>query len=255
MKTLRSYVFYVYMYGLMALFGTIGLPVLLAPRIWSRRYLRVYLKCLWFGLRWIYGVSFEVRGREHLPSGGALIASKHMSMWETLAFWEILPDPAIILKKSLVYMPFFGWFAVKLGNISIDRKGGSKALKAMLRDAAARGAEGRQVMIFPEGTRVAPGEAPDFKPGIAGLYMSMGVPCVPVALNSGVFLKSYCGFKRSGRIVVEFLPAIPPGLDKRDFMRQLHERINAASMALEGMEAGQAHSNSGPALLGKADQA
>jgi 1-acyl-sn-glycerol-3-phosphate acyltransferase len=238
MNTLKSYVFYLFMYGLMVAMGLIGLPLLLAPRSWSRAYLRLYLKGLWFGLRWIYGITFEVRGREHLPAEGALVASKHMSMWETLAYWEILPDPAIILKKSLIYMPFFGWFAVKLGNISIDRTGGAKALKKMLRDAARRGSQGRQVLIFPEGTRVAPGEAPDFKPGIAGLYLSMNVPCVPVALNSGVFLKSYCGLKRKGRIVVEFLPAIPPGLDKPAFLRQLHERINAASGKLEGMGEG-----------------
>lgn len=122
MTTLRSLVFYVYMYTLMVILGVIGLPLLLAPRSWARSWLRVYLKCLWFGLRWIYGVTFEVRGREHLPAGGALVASKHMSMWETLAFWEILPDPAIILKHTLTYMPFFGWFAVKLGNISVNRK-------------------------------------------------------------------------------------------------------------------------------------
>jgi len=258
MNAIRSVLFYIYMYGFMTLFGLTGLPLLLLPRAWSRAYLRAYLNVLWFGLAAIQGVRFEVRGREHLPEGGALVASKHMSMWETLAFWEILPDPAIILKKSLIYMPFFGWFAVKLGNISIDREGGSKALKKMLRDAAARGAEGRQVLIFPEGTRVAPGEAPDFKPGIAGLYMSMGVPCVPVALNSGVFLKTYCGRKRGGLIVVEFLPAIQPGLDKREFMRQLHERINSASSRLEGMGAGAPQSDqslSDQSLLGKTDRA
>jgi len=229
MNTLKSYVFYVYMYGLMAIIGLICTPALLGPRSWSRGLLRLYLKIVWFGLRWIYGVRFEVRGRENLPAGGALIGSKHMSMWETLAFWEILPDPAIILKKSLIFMPFFGWFAVKLGNISIDRKGGAKALKKMLRDAAARGEEGRQVLIFPEGTRVEPGEAPDFKPGIAGLYLSMNQPCVPVALTSGVFLKSYCGLKKPGRIVVEFLEPIEPGLDKQRFLSLLHERINTAT--------------------------
>lgn len=141
MRFLRSLIFYIWMYGLMIVFGLAGTPFLLGPRSWARGILRAYLKVVWFGMRWIMGVTFEVRGREHLTSGGALVASKHMSMWETLAFWEILPDPAIILKKSLVYMPIFGWFAVKLGNISIDRKGGGKALKGMLRDAAARGSE------------------------------------------------------------------------------------------------------------------
>jgi len=229
MTALRSAIFAIYMYGLMALFGTLGVPTLLGPRSWSRGLLKFYLKVLWAGLAVICNVRIEVRGHEHLPEGGALIAAKHQSMWETLAFWGILPDPAIILKKSLIYMPFFGWFAVKLGNISIDRKGGASALRGMLRQAKQRGQEGRQVLIFPEGTRVAPGENPPYKPGIVGLYQSMKVPCVPVALNSGVHLSNYCGLRKPGIIVVEFLPPIPPGLDKAEFMDVLHQRISTAS--------------------------
>lgn len=229
MTTLRSFFFYLYMYGLMIIVGLGGIPLILGPRSWSRGLLKFYLKLLWPGLAVICGVKIEIRGRENLPQGGALIASKHQSMWETLAFWGILPDPAIILKKSLIYMPIFGWYAVKLGNISIDRKGGSKTLRKMLRDAAQRGQDGRQVLIFPEGTRVEPGENPELKPGIAGLYQSMGVPCVPVALNSGVYLKNYCGLKKPGTIIVEFLEPIEPGLDKASFMRTLHERISTAS--------------------------
>ena len=238
MTQIRSFIYLVFTYGLMAVMGLIGAPLLLGPRSWARGYLRIYLAIIWFALRWICGVRFEVRGREHLPEGGALIASKHQSMWETLAFWGILPDPAIILKKSLVFMPFFGWFAVRLGNISIDRKGGAKALRKMLRDAAQRGQEGRQVLIFPEGTRVEPGDNPELKPGIVGLYQSMKVPCVPVALNSGVHLGPYCGLRKPGLIVVEFLPPIEPGLDKAAFMTTLHARISAASDALLS-EAGQ----------------
>jgi 1-acyl-sn-glycerol-3-phosphate acyltransferase len=239
MRQIQTAIFYLYLYGLIILLGFLGLPFLLTPRSWTRAYFRVFLKIIWFGMGVIYGVRFEVRGREHLPEGGALIASKHMSMWETLGFWDILDDPAIILKQSLVYIPFFGWFAMKLGNIAIDRRGGAKALRKMLQDAARRGEEGRQVLIFPEGTRVKPGEAPEFKPGIAGLYQSMGKPCIPVALNSGVFLESYCGLKKPGLIVVEFLEPIQPGLDKAAFLRQLHERINSAAGALEGMQPAQ----------------
>lgn len=234
MRLIRSLLFAIYMYGFMVIFGLIGLPSLLGPRSWARGMLRAYLAVLWFGMAAICGVRFEVRGREHLPRGGALIASKHQSMWETLAFWGILPDPAIILKKSLVYMPFFGWFAVKLGNISIDRKGGASTLRGMLRQAKKRGEEGRQVLIFPEGTRVEPGSNPEFKPGIVGLYQSMKVPCVPVALNSGVHLSNYCGLRKPGLIVVEFLPPIPAGLDKAEFIAVLHERISTASDRLIG---------------------
>lgn len=229
MTTLRSVLFQFYMYGLMVVFGILGTPALLGPRSWARGFLRAYLAVLWFGLRAICGVKIEIRGRENLPTGGALIASKHQSMWETLAFWGILPDPAIILKKSLVYAPFFGWFAVKLGNISIDRKGGASALRGMLRQAKQRGQEGRQVLIFPEGTRVSPGENPEYKPGILGLYQAMKVPCVPVALNSGVHMTNYCGLKKPGVIIVEFLEPIPAGMDKTAFMEVLHQRISTAS--------------------------
>lgn len=106
MTLIRSVLFYIFMYGMMVIIGLLGTPLLLGPRSWARSLLRLYLSIIWFGLRIICGVTYEVRGRENLPEGGALIASKHQSMWETLAFWGILPDPAIILKKSLIYMPF-----------------------------------------------------------------------------------------------------------------------------------------------------
>jgi len=232
MKKFKSIIFYIYLYGFMVLTGLLGAPLLLGPRSWSKAWVRVYLKIAWFGMKWICGVTYEVRGQQFMPKGGALVASKHQGMWETMAFWGILPDPAIILKHTLVFMPFFGWFALKLGNITVNRSQGSKALRKMLKDAAIRGQEGRQVLIFPEGTRVDPGDNPDFKPGVAGLYKSMELPCVPVALNSGVHLSNYCGLKKPGHIVVEFLEPIEPGLDKTAFMTTLHERINTASDAL-----------------------
>ncbi|MFS2317086.1 lysophospholipid acyltransferase family protein [Maricaulis sp. D1M11] len=232
MNTLRSLAFVIFMYGLIVVMGTLGIWLLLAPRTWARAYFRVFLTIIWGALAVICGIRFEVRGQENIPQGGALIASNHQSMFETLAFWDILPDPAIILKKSLAYLPFFGWFALKLKNITVDRSAAAKALRGMLRDAAARAEEGRQVLIFPEGTRVTPGDNPDFKPGVAGLYAAMKVPCVPVALNSGLYWPAH-GFKRhAGVIVVEFLEPIEPGLSKDEFLTTLRERINTASDAL-----------------------
>jgi len=232
MTIVRSAIFLIYMYSALIIVGIIGLPVLLGPRIWVRKWVRGYLSMTLFGLRWICGVTYEVRGLEHLPRAGALVGSKHMSMWETIAFWSILPDPAIILKQSLSFIPVFGWFAMGLGNIKVDRAGGAKALRAMLQAAEQRGQEGRQIVIFPEGTRVQAGERPDLKPGIAGLYKSMKVPCVPVALNSGVYLRKYCGLRKPGTIIVEFLEPIPPGMDKSPFLETLHTRINTATDAL-----------------------
>jgi 1-acyl-sn-glycerol-3-phosphate acyltransferase len=227
------------MYGLMVVMGVICAPSLLVPRSWVRAVFQLWLGLVLGGLKIICGVEYEVRGREHVPAGGALVASKHQSMFETLAFWAILEDPAIILKKELSYLPFFGWYAMKLKNIKVDRSAGSKALRDMLNQARDRAQESRQVVIFPQGTRLKPGEADSYKPGVAGLYSAMKVACVPVALNSGLYWPAR-GFTRTpGRIVIEFQPPIEPGLDKKAFLAELEHRIETASNAL--LPADRAH--------------
>jgi 1-acyl-sn-glycerol-3-phosphate acyltransferase len=227
------------MYGLMVVMGVICAPSLLGPRSWVRAVFQLWLGLVLGGLKIICGVEYEVRGREHVPAGGALVASKHQSMFETLAFWAILEDPAIILKKELSYLPFFGWYAMKLKNIKVDRSAGSKALRDMLNQARDRAQESRQVVIFPQGTRLKPGEADSYKPGVAGLYSAMKVACVPVALNSGLYWPAR-GFTRTpGRIVIEFLPPIEPGLNKKAFLAELEHRIETASNAL--LPADRAH--------------
>lgn len=222
----------IWMYGLMVVMGVICAPSLLGPRKWVRGVFQAWLKLVLGGLKLICGVDYEVRGREHVPSGGALVASKHQSMFETLAFWAILEDPAIILKKELSYLPFFGWYAMKLKNIKVDRAAGSKALRDMLKQARDRAQEGRQVVIFPQGTRLKPGEADSYKPGVVGLYSAMKAPCVPVALNSGLHWPASGVTRTPGRIVIEFLPPIQPGLDKKAFLAELETRIETASNAL-----------------------
>jgi len=231
-NAVRSLLFVVWMYGLMALVGLVCAPALLGPRSWSKACLRFYLALVFFGLKHLCGIDYEVRGRENLPEGGALIASKHQSMFETLMFWKELPDPAIILKKELAGLPVFGWYAMKLKNIKVDRAAGSKALRSMLKQARERTQEGRQIVIFPQGTRLAPDQKESYKPGVAGLYGAMKAPCIPVALNSGHFWPGRGFVRTPGRIVVEFLPAIEPGLQKEQFMRELETRIETASNAL-----------------------
>lgn len=231
-NTLRSAIFVIWMYGLMGVMGVLCAPSLIGPRSWTKAVFRVYLALVFGGLKLICGVDYEVRGKENIPAGGALIASKHQSMFETLAFWAILDDPAIILKKELSYLPFFGWYAMKLKNIKVDRGAGSKALRDMLKQARERAEEGRQVVIFPQGTRLQPGEADTYKPGVVGLYSAMKTPCVPVALNSGLYWPAKGVTRKPGRIVVEFLPAIEPGLDKKTFLAELESRIETASDAL-----------------------
>ena len=159
-----------------------------------------------------------------------LIAAKHMSMWDTLALNLVLGGPAFVLKRELLLVPFFGWYLWKAGMIAIDRSAGPSALRKMTAAARRAFARHRSVLIFPEGTRKKPGDTPDYKPGAAGLYGQLGVACVPVALNSGLF---WTGFvKKPGVILVEFLEPIPTGLKRPAFMDLLETRIETGTRAL-----------------------
>ncbi|WP_233346752.1 1-acyl-sn-glycerol-3-phosphate acyltransferase [Hyphobacterium sp. CCMP332] len=229
---LRSLLFVLWMYGSMMIVGFAVIWLLLMPRSWTRAVYRFWLWLIFGGLKIICGQSYEVRGREHLPDGGALIASRHESMMETQAFWQILDDPAIILKKELAWLPVFGWFAVKLENIVVDRGAAAKALRKMLRDARQRAEAGRQILIFPEGTRMKPGQFEPMKPGVAGLYGAMNVPCVPVALDSGDYWAGKGIIRRPGKAVIQFLEPIAPGLSRDDFMKLLQSRIETGTRAL-----------------------
>jgi 1-acyl-sn-glycerol-3-phosphate acyltransferase len=216
----------------MVIVGIAVIWFLVMPRSWSRAAFRFWLALVFGGLKVICGQSYEVRGRENLPEGGALIASRHESMLETQAFWQILDDPAIILKKELAWLPFFGWFAIKLGNIVVDRGAAAKAMRKMLRDARSRAEDGRQILIFPEGTRMEPGQFTELKPGVAGLYSAMNVPCVPVALDTGDYWAGRGIVRRPGRAVIQFLEPIAPGLSRDVFMETLQSRIEHGTREL-----------------------
>ncbi|HAH08733.1 MAG TPA: 1-acyl-sn-glycerol-3-phosphate acyltransferase [Alphaproteobacteria bacterium] len=208
------------------------LPSLLLPRIVIRKGLEYWCLATLWALRTCAGITFEVRGRERLPGGPYLLASKHQSMWETIAINVILKDPAVIVKKELSYVPFWGWFAHRMGSIWVDRDAGASALKSMVTEAKDRLAHGRAVVIFPEGTRKVPGAEPDYKPGIAALYSQLGVPCVPAALNSGLFWPRSGPWRKPGHIVFEFLEPIPPGLKRQAFMAELQSRIETRTAEL-----------------------
>ena len=183
-------------------------------------------------LRLVVGLSYEVRGRERLPSGPAIIASKHQSAWETLIFHVLVPDLAVGLKYELTRIPIFGWYLMRGGAIRIDRGGAARALRSLVDGARAAAARGVSILIFPEGTRRAPDDPPDYKPGVAAVYTALDLPVVPVALNSGLFWSRRSFMKRPGRITVEFLEPIPPGLDRRTFMAELQRRIETATARL-----------------------
>ena len=178
-------------------------------------------------------VDFEVYGQEYIPKERALIASKHQSTWETINFLHILDQPPVmILKKELLFIPFFGQYALKFGNIAINRKAGVSAIKDMVKKAKKSRDQNRSILIFPEGTRSAINSDPEYKRGILALYKNLKIPCVPVALNSGLFWPKNKLMKKPGKISVEFLKPIEPGLEDDEFMRQLQTRIEDTTTIL-----------------------
>ena len=228
----RSLLFNVLFFVTTTLFVVIGSPFLFTPRSWAMAALKVHARFELFLLRVIVGTKIEVRGRENIPEGACLVASKHQSAWETFALIPIFRDPALLMKRELFWIPVHGWFSYKFQMIPVDRDKGPAALRRMLREARKRIDDGREIIIFPEGTRRPPGAPPDYKTGIVLLYDALGVPCLPVALNSGLFWPRRTVLRRPGTIVVEILPPIPPGLPKAEFLRRLETVIEGASNRL-----------------------
>lgn len=215
------------------LLGVVGLPMLLAPRRWVMRFGRFWAQTALCLLGAIVGLLGEVRGRENLPRGSYLLAMKHQSAWDALVLPVLLGDPAVVIKRELLLIPFYGWYAVRAGSIVIDRKGGAAALRRMLAAARRAVAEERPIAIFPQGTRTAPGEARSYQPGVAALYQGLDVPLVPAAVNSGLFWGRRSFVKRPGRIVLKILEPIAPGLPRRELMAELERRIETATAELE----------------------
>ncbi len=229
---LRSIVFAIVFYLNTAVFLVVGSPLLLGPRRWAMMGLKAHAYASLFWLRLIVGTRLEVRGRENLPSPPVLIASKHQSAWDTFALITLFHDPAMVMKAELGWIPFYGWFSHKFRHIFVQRDRGPSALKRLIRDARDRAAAGREVVIFPEGTRRAPGAPPDYKPGVVALYEGLDLPCVPLALNSGLFWPRRKLNRYPGTIVVEFLEPIPPNLPRATFRKLLQERIETATARL-----------------------
>jgi 1-acyl-sn-glycerol-3-phosphate acyltransferase len=180
----------------------------------------------------LVGIHYEIRGRNNIPAGPVLIAAKHQSAWETMIFHIITNDPAVVMKAELLKIPIYGWYCRHSRMIPIDRDTGSRAIRAMVDAAKAAAAEARPIIIFPQGTRVAPGVEAPYLPGIAALYRQLGIPVVPVALNSGVFWSRQAIRRKPGTIVLEYLPVIEPGLNRKDFMARLESAIEPASTRL-----------------------
>ena len=212
--------------------GTVMVPMLLTPRSVFRQFVITWSAGNGVLLRLIAGVDSEIRNREYRPTGPAIIAAKHQSEWEAHVFLHELDDPAYVIKKELSYVPGYGWFSAKVNMIFVDRHGGAKSLRSLVRGAQKAVARGRPIVIFPEGTRVRPGAKLPYRPGVAALYSGLDVPVVPVVLNSGMHWPKGSFRRYPGTIVMEYLPPIPPGLPRRVFMERLESTMEEASQRL-----------------------
>ena len=233
MNFIRSVLFNIAFYVVTAAILVASLPFFfILPQGFGMWVVRAWARIsVWLHV-WIAGVKIEVRGRENIPQSGALVAAKHQSAFETFALIPLLRNPTIVMKRSIRWLPIFGQYTVRTGMIHVDREGKTSALRDLAARARTELDKGREIIMFPEGTRRAPGAKPEYQPGIALLYRTLNVPVVPVALNSGLFWPRRQFVHRPGTIVVEFLPAIPPGLDSRTFLNRLQGAIETASEAL-----------------------
>lgn len=233
MMTLRSILFVIYMYGLMAVMGIIFLPALALPKGVALFGIRSYANLLRIGLHVIGGIRTQIKGQENLPQGGFIYAGKHQCMWDVFIPFIICKAPTIIMKRELLWYPFLGWYALKAGMIPIDRAGTTKTLRKMTAIANDRADSGRQIVIFPEGTRTAPGVPAKYhSAGLSSLYKTLDVPIALVATNAGICWPAH-GLRRSkGTVTYEVLPPVPAGLPRKEAMARVEADIESASMRL-----------------------
>jgi 1-acyl-sn-glycerol-3-phosphate acyltransferase len=232
----RAYLFNLAFFGLTLVVTFLALPLLLAPREGIMTVARLWARAVIALLRIIVGVRLEVRGMEHIPPGPVVIAAKHQSAFDTIVWLTLLPDIAYVLKKELLSIPLYGWHARKMGMIPVDRAGGGPALRAMLRGAQAALEEGRQVVIFPEGTRTAPGQRVPYQPGVVAIAGLGVAPVIPVATDSGRVWGRRAVLKRPGVIRISVLPPLPSGLPRARLLSELAAAIETETDRLFGEE-------------------
>jgi 1-acyl-sn-glycerol-3-phosphate acyltransferase len=226
---IRSLIFNILFYPVFLFWAIVALPTLVLPRAALLRVASWWGKTNILLMRVVCGIKVEFRGVEKIPKGPLLVASKHQSMWETISLLHFFDAPFFVLKRELRMIPIFGLFLIKADMIAIDRKAGGRALMTMMKRAIAEVRHGRQFVIFPEGTRRPPGAPPDYKRGIIQIYAECGVPCLPVALNSGLFWPRRTFMRYPGTLVVEFLDPLPPNLPRDEFFNRLRSGIEDAS--------------------------
>jgi len=179
--------------------------------------------------RHILNLRYELIGKQHVPKGACIIAMKHQSVWETLKILDIIDDPIVIYKKAVNWIPGLGWLIMRLDMISIDRSKGTVALKKIIQKAKLRVKENRQIMIYPQGTRITPGEKKPYKHGVAALYKALNLPVVPVAVNSGIYWPKESFIKYPGKITIKILEPIQPGMKADAMLKKLEKMIETES--------------------------
>jgi 1-acyl-sn-glycerol-3-phosphate acyltransferase len=229
---LRSLAFNVGWYVGSTILAIVGLPILLMSQRYVVAWSLFWIDCCLGWLRLTCRLTHRISGLENVPTGPVIFACKHQSSWETLAFSKLFPNSAIVLKRELLFIPIVGWAMARVGNIAVERGDGAAALRSLVRQAKVAIADGRSILIFPEGTRTPVGSQRAYHVGTAALYRQLGVPVVPVALNSGLFWGRRQFIKWPGVIDVEVLPAIPPGLGREALMATLRESIEGATVRL-----------------------
>jgi 1-acyl-sn-glycerol-3-phosphate acyltransferase len=229
---LRSLAFNLLFYLLLLAYCVVALPTLVMPRWGILRLAQHWARTSLWLLRIVCRTDVAWHGLDKIPPGAVLVGAKHQSTWETFALLTVLTEPTFILKQELLWIPFWGWLARHAGMIPVDRGGGKAALVAMTARAREALREGRQIVVFPEGTRRPAGAEPKYKFGIAHLYAEGAAPCVPVALNSGLFWPRRKFLRYPGTVTVEVLDPIAPGLPMEAFFARLQHDIEAATARL-----------------------
>lgn len=232
MIILRSLVFNALFYVNTALWLIAALPTFFMPYRAIIEVAKAWGRCNRTLTRMVAGIDYEIRGAEKIPRGPVIVAAKHQSAWETFALLPLFDNPTFIIKRELQWIPIFGWFTIKGRMVPVQRGAGSQTLNNMIERARIELSRNRQLVIFPEGTRRAPGAEPRYKYGVAQLYAAEGVPCIPIALNSGLFWPRRSLRRNPGTILVEVLDPIAPGLDKDVFLERLKSEIETATAGL-----------------------
>lgn len=230
LQWLRSLVFVVQIYLAMAMVGLVFAPWALLSRRGALVACKTYCRWVLWSARWMVGIRAELRGR--VPRGEVVIAAKHQSFLDILIIFNAVPRPKFIMKRELLWTPFIGVYAKRLGCVPVDRGRGGAAMARMVKDVAAEFQEPGQLIIYPQGTRVAPGDYRPYKMGSAVLYEELGEKCIPAATNVGLFWPRKGILRKPGRAVVEFLEPIAPGLPRDAFMKRLENAVEQHSAAL-----------------------